>query len=269
MDGVIKSGQIAKVHYNGTYWVILNPLPSTGGGSAGYSDFAASCTGASAVVTMTAARVTVRNAAGASVELSNVSETLTMTNTGAGGLDAAESLAASTWYYIYFIYNPTTGDVAALASLSANSPTLPSGYTYFRRMGALRTDATANKYPLAGTQCDDIWGFTQVGNVTEWPVISLGNTSGVATCSLSSVVPPTASEINLAVFADVSGAVAIQPFSNIQGRLWVHGGTTGETQWASMVLRSTSLYVEASGSSNNFVGCRGWVDHGGPIYVEA
>lgn len=277
VDGVIKSGQIAKVHYNGTYWVILDPLPSTGGGGDGYSDFTASCTGASAAVTMTAARVTVRNAAGASVELSDVAETITMTNTGAGGMDAAESLAASTWYYTYFIYNPTTGDVAALASLSANSPTLPTGYTYFRRMGALRTDATANKYPLRMAWSDDSAEYRPYNtgsNLTDWPTIqtgALGTVGGTPTFSavaVTSFFPPTASRIRFLHGNEYgqSGSDQIGIESGTDGSYVLSCAEGGGGKRLVEINYIASIGVAAQ--SGTEVMAVGWVDHGGPIYVE-
>lgn len=59
----------------------------------------------------------------------------------AGGLDTG-ARAASTWYHIYIIYNPTTLVTDALLSLSATTPTMPSGYTKKRMIGAIRTGVT-------------------------------------------------------------------------------------------------------------------------------
>jgi hypothetical protein len=50
-------------------------------------------------------------------------------------------LAASTWYYIWVIYNGTT--VAGLASLSSTAPLLPSGYTYSRLVSAWPTNSSS------------------------------------------------------------------------------------------------------------------------------
>jgi len=63
--------------------------------------------------------------------------------TGAGGLDTG-TVAADTIYYMFAIYNPTTDFADGLFSLSSASPTLPSGYTKFRRIAALMTDGSAN-----------------------------------------------------------------------------------------------------------------------------
>jgi hypothetical protein len=80
----------------------------------------------------------------------NWSVALSIDNTasGAGGLDTG-SIAASTRYYIHIIYNPTTADVAALISLSATAPTLPSGYTKFRTYADVSTNATSDFLPAS------------------------------------------------------------------------------------------------------------------------
>ena len=277
VDGVVKSGQIAKVRYNGTYWVILNPLPSTGGGGDGYSDFTASCTGASSSITMTAARVTVRNAAGASIELSDVSETLTISGTGAGGLDTG-SLAASTWYYFYIIYNPTTGDVSTLASLSASAPTLPTGYTHYRRMGAFRTDATANKYPLRMNWSSgnvEYRPYNTGSNLTDWPQIqtgALGTVGGTPTFSAVSVTsffPPTASRIRF-LHGNVYG-------NNNADQVGIESGTDGSYVISCAAAGGGKRLVEINYTSSIGVAAEtgtevmavGWFDNGGPIYVEA
>jgi hypothetical protein len=59
----------------------------------------------------------------------------------AGGIDTG-TFAASRTYFWFVIRNPTSGIVDALFSLSPTAPTLPSGYTQFRRIGALLTDTT-------------------------------------------------------------------------------------------------------------------------------
>ena len=66
-----------------------------------------------------------------------------ITASGAGGLDTG-SEAASTWYFIYLIWNPTTETEAGLLSASATSPTLPSGYTKKRLVGAVYNDGSSN-----------------------------------------------------------------------------------------------------------------------------
>lgn len=60
-----------------------------------------------------------------------------------GGLDTG-SEANSTWYHVFAIRNPATGAADALFSASAGAPTMPSGYTQKRRLGAVRNDGSGN-----------------------------------------------------------------------------------------------------------------------------
>lgn len=62
--------------------------------------------------------------------------------TSAGGLDTG-TIAADTWYYFYIIYRSDTGVVDAIMSLSSTSPALPTGYTHYRYIGAMQTNASS------------------------------------------------------------------------------------------------------------------------------
>jgi hypothetical protein len=70
-------------------------------------------------------------------------KTLDITTSGVNGLDTG-SEAGNTWYYVYLIWNPTTALVNGLLSASYTSPTLPSGYTQKRLIGAVRNDGSSN-----------------------------------------------------------------------------------------------------------------------------
>lgn len=62
---------------------------------------------------------------------------------GVGGLDVG-SVASSTWYHVFAIYNPTEKITDVLFSGSISNPQMPSGYSAKRRIGSIRTDASAN-----------------------------------------------------------------------------------------------------------------------------
>jgi hypothetical protein len=51
-------------------------------------------------------------------------------------------------YALFAIYNPTTGIVKPLASLSRTAPTMPSGYTKKDYRGKILTDASGNILPF-------------------------------------------------------------------------------------------------------------------------
>jgi hypothetical protein len=67
--------------------------------------------------------------------------------TNQGGMDV-DAVGNSLTYYLYLISGADgTTLVDVLFSLSATAPTMPAGYTLFRMIGALRTDASANILP--------------------------------------------------------------------------------------------------------------------------
>jgi hypothetical protein len=67
------------------------------------------------------------------------------TATAAGNVNAldAGSWATNTWYALHAICNEDGSLVGVLASTSATAPTLPTGYSRFRRIGSLRSTGTA------------------------------------------------------------------------------------------------------------------------------
>lgn len=100
---------------------------------------------------------------------------------GAGALDTG-AIANSTWYHAFLIRRPDNGVVDVLVSLSATAPTLPTNYTQFRRIGAMRTNGSAQ------------WtSFTQAGDLFLWAApTSDVNTAALTTARtlLSLTTPP-------------------------------------------------------------------------------
>jgi hypothetical protein len=68
---------------------------------------------------------------------------LTTGSTGAGGLDSG-SENASTWYYVWAIYNVGTNTLSGVLSTSLSAPTMPSGYTFKALIGVVRNDGSSN-----------------------------------------------------------------------------------------------------------------------------
>lgn len=165
----------------------------------GLRNLKASATGASATVTVTADQIALDSTAGAPPLLVNsVSVSPSLATSGANGLDTGTS-ATSTWYSVWVISNGTT--TAGLLSLSSTSPTMPSGYTYRRRIGWARTDASANKYPLAFSQAGSSINIL-VTSSAYYPLMASG-TAGTLSQTVytpvpvatTSFAPPTASRI--------------------------------------------------------------------------
>jgi len=265
VDGVIKSGQIAKVHYNGTYWVILNPLPSAVGG--GYKKLRASCTGVSASITFTADRVTVRDASGNATELSSLSLTLDTSTTGAGGMQAA--ISANTLYDWGVIYDQSAAKLFAWPT--GATPTLPTGYTQWFVCGSFQS--LASKYPRAAKWKDELCAFVadKTGPVDR-PVLTsgaLGSESSHAAVSLAAYVPARAKEVLLSVGNYYNTAtlskVIVEPNGNynnssdgIPAHVYVNSDAS-QVVACSMILEGASIYVYSS-EAGGYVGLNGYVD---------
>lgn len=97
--------------------------------------------------------------------------------TAAGGLDTG-TIANNTSYHFYVIRRPDTGVVDVLFSLSATTPTLPTNYTQFRRIGSRKTNGSAQ------------WrGFIQYGDEV-WltaPVVEIDSAAFVAASTLYTI----------------------------------------------------------------------------------
>lgn len=98
------------------------------------------------------------------------SPTVDVTASGVNGLDTG-SEANSTWYAVYVIAQED-GSSAGLLSTSFTAPTLPSGYVYFRRVGAVRNNSSGafENFKMFGNgrSRDVIWddysGFVLLSN---------------------------------------------------------------------------------------------------------
>ncbi|MEK6615423.1 MAG: hypothetical protein AABZ32_04830 [Bacteroidota bacterium] len=155
-------------------WAFLVPNSCTG-----YDNLVIQSTSTS-TVTITADRLCVD-----SLSLSSINVTIDIGVVGiAGGLDAGAK-AANTWYYVFVISNSSGTSVNGLLSLSSTAPTMPSGYTKKRRVGAVWNNASSNfrQFVQEGNFClyqEDDNFLLQAGSATTWTTINA-----------SAYIPPT------------------------------------------------------------------------------
>lgn len=179
-----------------------------------------SATGTSANVSVSADEIVVENASNAYKTLRAVSLTVAGVSSGvANGLDTG-ALAASTWYSVWVIAK-ADGTTAGLLSLSATTPTLPSGYTFKARVGWIRTDGRGNKYPLSFKQFGrSVTYVPSAGsNLTAFPVLASGIQGSITTptwvsASVSTSVPVTAAKIRASIIVPPSATAMIAPNSS-------------------------------------------------------
>jgi hypothetical protein len=200
----------------------------------------------------------------------NVSLTISTACTGAANCLDAGSVAVSTFYSVWVIYNGTT--VAGLLSTSATSPTLPSGYTYSARVGWVRTNASSNLLGILqlGRKVQYIVGT----NLTGLPLLVSGAVGNPGTptynaVSVAPLVPSTAASIHLMVqsSATSTNSFLIAPNANYGGPFSTTNPPHAEPPSSSsqnshnfeMMLESTSIYVAMQ--ANNQIYVIGWDDN--------
>lgn len=220
------------------------------------------------------------NTTGVSKTVSSPSVTINTTITGANGLDAG-ALANTTWYHTYLINNGTT--TAGLASTSATAPTMPSGYTFKCRLGAMITDGTAIFYRTlqlgAQTQYKVVAGTNTISirNVANGVAGTWSDTSPtLASASISSFIPPTATIAMVALQNRYAGsanaAVIVAPATTWGGANTGPAGTgpgsgapalntaSAMVVYAPLVLESASTVGWASSAAGGAISIAGWRD---------
>ena len=277
---------VSDVENDGTDWVVLDSLPAVAVSPASvqgaFKNLAASATGTSANVTVSADEIVVENSSNIYQTLRAVSLTIAGTSVGANALDTG-TIAASTWYSVWVIWNGTT--TAGLLSLSATAPTLPGGYTHKARIGWIRTDGTGNKFPLKFVQNGRKVQYSVAAgsNLTALPIMSSGAQGSITTPTWVAVatgnfIPSTAGEIDVVLAGQYSSGSAYQGIvapNNGYGGITSStnppplainnlgaGSATGTATKMSMVPESSNIYAALSpGSGTIEVLCAGWTDN--------
>lgn len=204
-----------------------------------------------------------------------ISVALAAGTVGANGIDTG-AIAASTWYYTYLIFNPTTLTTACLLSLSATAPTLPSGYTRAIRTGAVRTDSSGYLMRTLQYGKSVQYVVTASTNTASVPIMSSGTNGAVTSSSTTWVavatgafIPPTSSKIKAMIDMFGTGNIALAPNTSYTGG-WA---STATPPWllsqsniayspliTEMQVESTNIYW-ANTSGICYLYCLGWEDN--------
>lgn len=196
-----------------------------------------------------------------------ISFTINAATTGANALDTG-TLANNTWYYIYIISNGTT--VSGLMSTSATAPTMPSGYVYKYRVGAVTTLGAATFIRFAQKGNRAYYRVVAGSTTPNLPIIASGGGVGDLTvptwvaASVTAYVPTAvASKIYLGLSSYTGAAGAVAPNN-------AYGVATSRTNPPPLVasannittimeLESTNVYW-ATGANPVALYCVGWID---------
>ncbi len=211
-------------------------------------------------VDLNASRVIVANSSGQALQYVSPSTcTINFTTTGAGGLDAG-SLTTKTWYYTYYISNTVT--LSCLGSTSATSPTLPYGYTFSARVGAIETDGSSNFYTIIQTGPRAKY---KVGGSGTFPfVLTDGSFAYVAktVTGNNAGAPTTASAVGI-MACPLTGShrIYVAPNANYSAAYppvnpaplfttGVSGSAVAPCVYQSMVLEASTVYIWSDNASN-------------------
>ena len=276
---VTAAGDLAIALYlGGGNWRVLAYLPASGiaifpnivGGYRALKVLVASAS----TVTTTADAISLEDPNGYSFRALAVNVTADITVSGANGLDTGAE-AASTWYNKWVIYNPTTGTAAALLSLSATAPTMPAGYTFKARVGAVRNDVGSNL--LRTVQYGRVANYI-FGTLPAAPsAVSTQMTSGVAgntatptfvAVAVGAFCPPTAYKIrvrllttgNTISFVAPNNSAAWGSDLSLDGPYIATPHNVAGSSAQEMVLETTNIYYAANAAGTNLVAL-GWTDN--------
>jgi len=159
---------------------------------------------------------TISMAAGAARNSANVNDivlasavSINNTTNGANGLDTG-SVANSTMYAVYLI-GDSTGYQATAGIMSADfdSPLLPFGYDMYRRVGAVRTDGTADNLLFWQNGVGQSRSYYYDVGISE---LSGGSSTTYAEVDLATSVPPIATNVLFAVTYTPNGATDVAEF---------------------------------------------------------
>lgn len=125
---------------------------------------------------------------------------------GTGGLAAALSLLASTWYHLFVIKRTDTNVVDAYFDTSVTAANIPAPYTLFRRVGSVRTSGGSV-----------ILGFVQDGDLFQWKasITDLSTTNPGATAITPLLTVPTGVNVQAIVEVYIDTATS----GNVVGRV--------------------------------------------------
>lgn len=120
------------------------------------------------------------------IVLEGVNLTVDITASGDNGLDTG-SEASDTWYSIWVVTNDDGSSVSSLLSVSATTPTFPSGKTKKRRIGWIRNNPSSDIRDFIQHNRDYI--YREKGS--DIRVLSLGDAESFTDVDCSSHIPTT------------------------------------------------------------------------------
>lgn len=178
---------------------------------------------------------------------------------GAGGALDTGAIANNTWYHWFVIRRPDTGVVDSICSTSAAAPSLPANYTQYRRIGAGRTNGSAQW--VAFLQDGD--DFTWVTAVADVSATNPGTAAVTRTLTVPTGIRVLAriysihsnagtSIISYFLTSDLSTTDSTPSFSvNNSGPCGIQSGIAQSTMAALQIWTNTSAQIRTRTSNSD------------------
>lgn len=214
-------------------------------------------------IRVTADEAVLLNSVGGAVQYTALNLSIDCTVTGANGFDVG-TIPASGAVAVWLISNGTT--VAGLASLSFTNPTLPPGYSFKKRIGAMMVPSASKFYRSLQLGRQARYTPVSATNTAVLPVMSSGNIGGSAFILLGPFVPPTASRIFMNVYGQfISGnSLSVSPnnaYTNpdLPFLVFPAAAITIASQ-IELLIETTSILINNNFAANQ-LNCYGWEDN--------
>lgn len=176
------------------------------------------------------------------------------------------------WLQVWAI-GKTDGTVKTILTASAapTPPTLPTGYVYYGRLGALRVNSSAAFVRTVQYDRRTQIALKAATNTTVYPILVAANTGDIVAptlvaVSVSPCVPPTASTIYLqtaqlggASNGSVAGPNALSSGSGSYSQPKTLIPFTSNVVYGGFLLEDTNIYAATQSSAQ--IHCIGWEDN--------
>jgi len=202
--------------------------------------------------------------------------TVNLSTTGDKGIDTG-SIASSTVYHLYMTSNGST--FSCLASTSATAPTMPGGYTFKYRVGAMITDGSSVLYRTLQSGRETQYTVTASTNTAAMPTAITGSSGNITTptwtsASLTGKVPATATAVDVTLWIvpnNINQAAIMAP-NNAYGPAasttnppfmetpYIGAGGSWGAISGRVILESTNLYYASNTGNSAGISIHGWVD---------
>ncbi len=198
---------------------------------------------------------------GSKYHISSLNKSITLTTTGAGGMDTG-SAPVSGYVAIYAIYNPTTG-VSALLGYDATSAVapevyggsnMPSGYTASALIGVWPTNSSG-KF-IIGSQKDRRFDFVRTTGLT-----TSTQQASFTSLSLTGSIPPNAkvargdTQITTSTGVSASATYAIASSSSAVGASYSTGFGEIQGGFSIQILTAQTVYYISTITSGTMNFC--------------